>query len=90
MKKAASGAALATVGGILPAFSAKSYAGIYGANERINVACMGVVSRGMAVGSNFAGQDNCNVIYSCDVDRNASAKFANTINGIQNSKPKEE
>ena len=90
IKNTASGAALATLGGILPAFSAKSYAAIYGANERINVACMGVVSRGMAVGSNFAGQDNCNVIYSCDVDRNASAKFADAINKIQNSRPKEE
>nr|MBI1232576.1 twin-arginine translocation signal domain-containing protein [Cytophagales bacterium] len=90
IKNTASGAALATIGGILPAFSAKSYAGIYGANERINVACMGVVSRGMAVGSNFAGQANCNVIYSCDVDRNASAKFADAINKIQNSRPKEE
>ncbi|MCC5939522.1 MAG: Gfo/Idh/MocA family oxidoreductase [Lunatimonas sp.] len=90
VKKAAAGAALASVGGILPGISAKSYARILGANERIQVACMGVVSRGMAVGSNFAGQDNCEVIYSCDVDSNASSKFTAAIQEIQGTKPKEQ
>ncbi|WP_209328995.1 Gfo/Idh/MocA family protein [Lunatimonas salinarum] len=90
VKKTAAGAAFVSVGGILPGVSAKSYARILGANERIQVACMGVVSRGMAVGSNFAGQENCEVIYSCDVDSNASSKFASAIHGIQGTKPKEQ
>jgi predicted dehydrogenase len=90
VKKAAASAALVSVGGILPGLSAKSYGRILGSNERIQVACMGVVSRGMAVGSNFAGQENCEVIYSCDVDANASAKFAAAIQNIQGSKPKEQ
>ncbi|MEX0882969.1 MAG: twin-arginine translocation signal domain-containing protein, partial [Cyclobacteriaceae bacterium] len=75
VKKTVAGATLASMGGILPGFSSKSYGKILGANERINVASMGVVSRGRAVGSNFARQKNCEVIYSCDVDIRAAEKF---------------
>ncbi len=90
IKKTAQGTALVGLGGMMPAFSAKSYGRIIGANERINVACMGVVSRGNAVGQNFASQEDCNVIYSCDVDSQASAKFVDKIQEIQGQKPKEE
>ena len=59
MKKASTGAFALTLGGVLPSFSAKSYQNIQGANEKIRVACMGVNSRGLAVGKNFAHQKNC-------------------------------
>ena len=58
-------------GGVLPAFSAKSYSRIMGSNERIKVSVMGVNSRGKALASNFARQQNCDVLHICDVDSRA-------------------
>ncbi|MBD0777550.1 Gfo/Idh/MocA family oxidoreductase [Maribacter sp. ANRC-HE7] len=88
IKKAALGVSSLSIGGVLPGFSAKSYGNIIGSNERLKVACMGVNSRGYSVGSNFALQSNCDVVYSCDVDKRASAKFITGIDKIQNRKPK--
>ena len=82
VKKAIAGATLASVGGMLPGMTAKSYGRIMGANDRILAASMGVVSRGHAVGTNFASQEQCEVIYSCDVDRRAAEKFAVPVNDI--------
>ncbi len=45
IKKSTLGTAAVYAGGILPGFSAGSYSRIAGANERINVAMMGVHSR---------------------------------------------
>lgn len=88
LKKASSGAFALTLGGVLPAFSAKSYQQILGANEKIRVACMGVNSRGLAVGKNFAHQKNCEVLHVCDVDSRAAEICINTIHQIQAVKPK--
>lgn len=88
IKKAALGAAAVSFGGVLPGFSAQSYGSILGANERLKVASMGVNSRGLAVGSNFAMQPNCEISYSCDVDSRASKKFINEIEKIQKKHPK--
>lgn len=82
------GASAITIGGVLPGFSARSYGNILGANERLNVASMGVNSRGKAVGSNFAKQSNCEVLYSCDVDTRASERYIDAIAKIQDKKPK--
>lgn len=90
IKKAALGTAAVSFGGILPGFSASSYANIMGSNERLKVATMGVNSRGSAVGANFAMQKNCEMLYSCDVDSRASEKFIKKIEGIQNKRPKHE
>src|SRR5688500_8292061 len=80
--------AAVSVGGILPSFSAKSYAGIIGANERITLASMGVNSRGYALGSNFAKLPNCEVLYACDVDTRAADKFIAQIQKITGKAPK--
>lgn len=88
IKTAAMGAAAVSFGGILPGFSAKSYGNIVGANERINVAAMGVNSRGHAVAGNFARQDNCQVVHVCDVDTRAMEKTIAAIEKIQNKKAK--
>ena len=88
IKKTAIGASAISFGGVLPGFSAKSYGKIMGSNERLKVASMGVNSRGHAVGSNFARQPDCEILYSCDVDIRASEKFINDIDKIQNKKPK--
>ena len=82
------GAAAVSFGGILPGFSAKSYGNIVGVNERINVAAMGVNSRGHAVAGNFARQDNCQVVHVCDVDTRAMEKTIAAIEKIQNKKAK--
>lgn len=88
IKTAAMGAAAVSFGGILPGFSAKSYAGIMGSNERINVAVMGVNSRGFAVSGNFARQEGCEVRHVCDVDTRAAEKCIAALEKIQNKRPK--
>jgi predicted dehydrogenase len=88
IKKAAVGAAAVSFGGILPGFSAKSYGNIMGANERINVAAMGVNSRGFAVSGNFARQENCAVTHVCDVDSRAAEKCITALEKIQGKRPK--
>ncbi len=88
IKKASSGAFALSLGGMLPAFSAKSYQNILGANEKIRVACMGVNSRGLAVGKNFAHQKNCEVLHVCDVDSRAADICIDAIGKIQTFKPK--
>ncbi len=87
IKKTTKGVAAVSVGGILPGFGAKSYANIIGANNRIRVASMGVNSRGLAVGTNFARQKNCEVAYCCEVDTRAADKFIDAVEKVQNSRP---
>jgi len=88
IKKASSSAFVLSVGGMLPSFSAKSYQNIVGANEKIRVACMGVNSRGLAVGKNFANQKNCEVLHVCDVDSRAADICIDAIGKIQANKPR--
>lgn len=90
IKSAVTGAAALSVGGILPGFSAKSYASIMGANDRIKVAMMGVNSRGLALANNFAKQAGCEIIYVSDVDSRAAAKCIKQVEDKQNSRPKAE
>lgn len=87
IKKASSCAAAVTFGAVLPGFSARSYRNIAGANEKIKVACMGVNSRGLAVGTNFAAQKNCEVLHVCDVDSRAADKCIAQIEKIQQKRP---
>jgi predicted dehydrogenase len=87
LKKATTGAVAYSLGGVLPAFSSKSYRNIIGANEKIAVACMGVNSRGLAVGTNFASQKNCEVLHVSDVDTRAADICINAIEKIQQKKP---
>ena len=75
-------------GGVLPQFSAKSYAQIIGANDKIKVSVMGVNSRGKALANNFASQDNCDVIHICDVDSRAITKCLTSIAERQSIQPK--
>ena len=88
LKKAMTGTAAISLGGILPGFSAKSYGGILGANDRINVVSMGVNSRGLAVAKNFAQQKNCQVLYVSDVDVRAAEKCIDAVAGLQKKRPK--
>jgi len=49
---------------------------------------MGVHARGLALGSTFAHQKNCEIIYICDVDRDSMAKCIDRISRMQGSAPK--
>lgn len=83
IRNATLGTAALTVGGILPGFSAKSYARILGANDQIVVSMMGVNSRGKALAQNFAAQKNCEVAHICDVDSRAIISCTEAIKDRQ-------
>jgi predicted dehydrogenase len=73
---AASGIGM-SLGGLT--LSAKSYARIVGANERLNVAVMGANGRGAGMAQNFQSFNGVDVTWICDVDENAVAKGLNAV-----------
>ena len=83
------GATALTLGGVLPAFSAKNYRRIIGANERIRLAIMGVNSRGQAHIESFSKLPNTEIVYICDVEEGAikkgldAAKVFNLVPAIE-------
>lgn len=83
IKKTLITSAAVSFGGILPAFSAKSYNNIIGANERFRVSMMGVNSRGKALAENFASQHNSEIIHICDVDSRAISACQTAISKFQ-------
>jgi len=87
IKKSIGSAAALSVGGVLPAFSAKSYANIVDANNKIVVSLMGVNSRGTALAKNFARQENCEVAHICDVDSRAITACTEAIKDRQTRIP---
>lgn len=88
IKKAIAGTAMLSFGGVLPGVSAKSYANIVGANDRILIGCIGVNSRGAALARNFAKQKNCIVKHICDVDSRALDKCIAEVTNISDTTPK--
>ena len=90
IRQATVGTVAATVGGILPGFSAKSYASIIGANEKIRVGVIGVNSRGSALAVNFAKQEGCEVTYICDVDSQAIEACIEAVKKVPGNSPKGE
>ena len=86
LKKAGLGTVGLTLG--MNTLSAKSYANIMGANDRIRTGVMGVNGRGLALAKNFARQKMNEVGYICDVDERAMAKAINEVNEITKKKPK--
>ncbi len=88
IKKTAASSVLFVAGGVLQAFSAKSYARIVGANEKINVSVMGVNSRGLALAKNFASQEKCDVVHICDVDSRAVSNCLTALKERQNATAK--
>lgn len=87
LKNAMKGSAALAIGGILPGMSAKSYASIIGANERIKVGMMGVNARGLALATNYARQPNCEVLSISDVDSRAAEKCIQQVKAIQQKAP---
>lgn len=74
IKNVAASSAALSIGGMAYGLSAKSYRNVIGANDRINIAIIGVNSRGKGMSSTFAGQKNTNVTCICDVDDRAIPK----------------
>ena len=68
-----------TLGGL--SFSARSYANIVGANERINIAVMGTNGRGASMARSFQNIANANVTWICDVEEVALAKGVEAVKG---------
>jgi len=90
IKKVAIGTAAASVGGVLPGFSAKSYRNIVGANDRIRMGAIGVNARGSALAAGFAREKGCEISYVCDVDTRASAKCIADVQKIAGNTPRSE
>jgi len=88
IRSVSGGAAVAAFGGLAPAFTAKSYAAVPGANDRVLVAVMGVNSRGDALAASFARQQGCRVSYICDVDSRARERTIAAVATIQGEAPK--
>ncbi len=85
IRNTAAASAALSFGGVIPAFSAKSYKRIPGANERIGVSVMGVNSRGNALAKYFAQQKDCEVLHICDVDSRAIDRCRKEVGAIQDT-----
>ena len=66
IKKTMASSAAVTLGGL--ALPKIGYANIAGANDRLNVAVIGIRSRGKALVKAVHEQPNAKVVYNCDVD----------------------
>lgn len=71
------GASAAAIGAA--ALSAKSYARIIGANDRVNIGFMGVRSRGEALVGSAINAGGVNITHICDVDSRVQAKSTKTL-----------
>ncbi|MEJ7691504.1 Gfo/Idh/MocA family oxidoreductase [Daejeonella sp.] len=88
IKKSLIGSAGIAIGGM--GFSAKSYASILGANERLNLAVIGISGRGASHISNFSSmKDNFNLRIKtlCDVDEKFWAEGSKSVLDKSGVKP---
>lgn len=88
IKKSVIGTAGIAMGGM--GFSPKSYASIMGANERINVAVIGIRGRGVShidAWCNLKGSHNVRLKTLCDTDEQFFAERSKTISDKTGEKP---
>ena len=82
IRKTSVGAAAITIGGLGTGLSAKSYARIFGANDRLNVAFMGCGRRVPAYYKAVSeATNNVDLIYICDVMKSQREKTAALLDG---------
>jgi len=60
---------------------------VIGANERINMAVIGIRSRGMSHATGFGGMENVHVKTLVDVDENLFAERVKKVEGVQGTAP---
>ncbi len=87
IKKVAAGSAGLAIGGSALGFSARSYRGIQGANDRIRVAIIGVNGRGNGMARTFARTPGAEVAVICDVDERAIPKTIKTVTSLDPTPP---
>ena len=87
VKKGSVGLAAGTV---LMSTSAKSYANILGANDRINMAVIGIRGRGGSHIENFTKMKDVRMKYLVDIDENQFPRRVKQVEDIAGYKPKTE
>ena len=87
IKKSTSGLAGLALTSVLPV---SAFANVMGANDRLNVAVMGVNSRGAYLAVKFAEAENTKITYICDVDQRAIDKTIQAVYEKHAYKPKGE
>jgi len=90
IRQAGAGALGLTFGGIVPEIGIAGNSRVIGANDTVNMAIIGVNSRGNALATNFAKQANCEIVTICDVDKRAIEKCIANVEKEQTRKPKGE
>ena len=81
---------LAATGGLLMSTSAKSYGRILGANDKINMAVIGLKGRGIAHVLSFGKMKNVSVKYLVDVDENQFKRRIENVEEVSGETPKTE
>jgi predicted dehydrogenase len=76
--------------GLALTIPANAFANISGANNKLNIAIMGVHGRGNYLAQKFAEAENTEIAYICDVDANVLAKTTKLIKQKTGKKPKAE
>lgn len=75
--------------GVLSGWTARSYAAIVGANERVSFAVIGLNSRAYAhLSALQANRKNARITHVCDVDSTILAKFAEKTNAAMSEPPR--
>ncbi|HYW96093.1 MAG TPA: Gfo/Idh/MocA family oxidoreductase [Bacteroidales bacterium] len=85
LKKAAVGTAGITFGGLY--MKPGAYASVTGANDRLNVAVVGVHSRGKAHVHALSKVENVNIAYICDVDSRVRDEAVKMVHDLTGKKP---
>jgi len=87
IKTATTGLAGLALSSVLPV---STFANVLGANDKLNVAVMGVNSRGGYLAVKFGEAENVKITYICDVDSRAMDKTINDVYEKYGYKPKGE
>lgn len=88
VKKLAAGSVGLAAGSWAMTANAQSYKRILGANDRINVALVGINGRGNALMKAALASENTTIDHICDVDSRVREKAAQKINELSGKTPK--
>lgn len=88
IRQAAVVSAAFTFGGLMDGIASDRKGKVLGANDRINIAVIGVNSRGKALAKNFSKIPQCEVTHLCDCDSNALQTCQAEVAKITQKAPK--